>query len=223
MPSLILTQDGSHSLLHEQLNETYHSTHGAIQESKHVFIEKGLMEFPPGKQEKLRVLEVGFGTGLNALLAFEFGERSSRTVEYHTLEAFPLSRDIWSQLNYVESLGMRDTFEMLHSVSWGNTHLLGKHFEFCKTNVLLQDAALLAGNYNVVFFDAFAPSKQPEMWTEGVLSKVCDAIAPGGIFVTYCAKGQLKRDLRSIGMLVETLPGPPGKKEMVRARRPNTV
>jgi tRNA U34 5-methylaminomethyl-2-thiouridine-forming methyltransferase MnmC len=220
MPTLIVTKDGSHSLFNEQLNETYHSTHGAIQESVYVFIEKGLREFATGGAHSIRVLEVGFGTGLNALLTYQLGQTSGIDIAYHTLEAFPLDAEIWSQLNYCDSLGMRDIFNRLHGVSWNESHQFPERFTFRKNNSKLEDENLVSQGYDVVFFDAFAPSRQPDMWTKEILSKVCNAIARNGIFVTYCAKGQLKRDLRELGLVVETLPGPPGKKEMIRARRP---
>jgi tRNA U34 5-methylaminomethyl-2-thiouridine-forming methyltransferase MnmC len=219
MPSLIVTKDGSHSLLHEQLNETYHSIHGAVQESMYVFIEQGLREFARQNPSTIRVFEVGFGTGLNALLAYEYSQSSGIPLVYHTLEAYPLPREVWSQLNYGDSRGMRDSFETLHNAPWNEIYGMSENFSLYKILRKLGETALKAGSFDVVFFDAFAPSKQPDMWTMDVLAKVCEAIAPGGIFVTYCAKGQLKRDLRALGMDVETLPGPPGKKEMVRARR----
>ena len=220
MPSIIVTKDGSHSLINEQLNETYHSTHGAIQESTYVFIEKGLREFGNGDARSVRILEVGFGTGLNALLAYQFAQTSATDVTYHTLEAFPLDKQIWSQLNYCDSLGMCDVFHRLHSVSWNESHHFPDRFTFRKNHSKLEEEILPSQGFDVVFFDAFAPSKQPDMWTREILSKVCQAIAKNGIFVTYCAKGQVKRDLREFGLEVETLPGPPGKKEMIRARRP---
>lgn len=219
MPSLIVTRDGSHSLLNEELNETYHSTHGAIQESRYVFIDMGLRAFAGVSRKRIRVLEVGFGTGLNALLAFGFSESTGNQLSYSTLEAYPLNSEIWRKLNYVESLGMDGIFETLHTTSWNEDHILSQGFTFRKSDRKIQQHNFESSSFDVVFFDAFAPSKQPDMWTMEILKKVCDAIAPQGIFVTYCAKGQLKRDLRSLGMEVETLPGPPGKKEMVRAFR----
>jgi tRNA U34 5-methylaminomethyl-2-thiouridine-forming methyltransferase MnmC len=220
MPSLIVTNDGSHSLLNEQLNETYHSTHGAIQESIYVFIEKGLQQFFNGGARPIRILEVGFGTGLNALLAYQFSQTLDIDVAYHTLEAYPLDDKIWSQLNYSDRLGMRHIFNQLHSVSWNESHHFPERFTFRKSHSKLEDENLATKGFDVVFYDAFAPSKQPGMWTKEILSKVYQAMGRGGIFVTYCAKGQVKRDLRELGLEVETLPGPPGKKEMIRARRP---
>jgi tRNA U34 5-methylaminomethyl-2-thiouridine-forming methyltransferase MnmC len=138
---------------------------------------------------------------------------------YHTLEAYPLDREIWTQLNYADSAPRRAVFESLHNVTWNEAHPLNEKFTFFKSHSKLEDENFEPGCFDVVFFDAFAPSRQPDMWTIDILSKVCNSIAEGGIFVTYCAKGQLKRDLQSLGLEVETLAGPPGKKEMVRALR----
>lgn len=218
MPELIITKDGSHSLLNEALNETYHSTHGAIQESKYVFIAKGLEHYHGAHPNTaVKIFEVGFGTGLNALLALQFSIEKNIPVDYITLEAFPLEPAIWSRLNYPDALGLKDVFVQLHEAPWEKISQLSPTFRLKKEKTTLQEKPIVAGSYDVVFFDAFAPGKQPEMWTLDVLSKVVAGLTPGGIFVTYCAKGQLKRDLKGLGLIVETLPGPPGKKEMVRA------
>lgn len=203
MIEIITTSDGSHSLLNTELNETYHSTHGALQESLHVFIKNGLDHFPGNE---VNIFEVGFGTGLNALLAAQ----SNKKVNYTTIEAFPLEESVYSQLNYEP----RDLLIEFHR----NFKFEVRNFKFEKIHSTLQ-SIVLESSYNIIFFDAFAPSKQPEMWELPMIEKVCDALTPGGLFVTYCAKGQLKRDLKSLGMYVETLPGPPGKKEMVRGTK----
>ena len=205
MIKVITTSDGSHSLLNTELNETYHSVHGAIQESMHVFIKNGLDHFSrPGV---VKIFEVGFGTGLNALLT----ALSGRQVHYTAIEAFPLDEEVYQQLNYEP----KDLLMSLHR----NPKLETLSFIFNKLNITLQSIALEPNSYDIIYFDAFAPSKQPEMWELPMIRKVCDALTPGGLFVTYCAKGQLKRDLKSLGMEVETLPGPPGKKEMVRGTK----
>jgi tRNA U34 5-methylaminomethyl-2-thiouridine-forming methyltransferase MnmC len=221
LPRLIITKDGSHSLLNEQLNETYHSVHGAIQESRYVFIEQGLKFSFNENASSVSIFEVGFGTGLNALLTIEHVKASNRPVSYTTIEAFPLSADTWVQLNYAEVIGLPDEFRSLHNCDWNRRHPLVSGFDFLKQNTTLQLLQIEPGQYDIIFYDAFAPSKQPEMWAFDILTKVVYGLRPGGIFVTYCAKGQLKRDLRALGLAVETLPGPPGKKEMVRARKMN--
>lgn len=217
---IFITNDGSHSLLHKELNETYHSVHGAIQESKHVFIENGLSCWWALNSHRIaNVLEVGFGTGLNAFLSAMLSLESQVGINYASIEAFPLAREVWSRLNYPDSLGHRELFEKLHDVSWDSEHELMPSFRLTKYYSTLQTVKLLPEAFDVVYFDAFAPSKQPEMWDLSMLEKVVNALAPGGILVTYCARGQVKRDLASLGLAVETLSGPPGKKEMTRASK----
>lgn len=216
---VITTADGSHSLLNTALQETYHSVHGAVRESTHVFIDHGLRvaeQAHPGKV--IRVLEIGFGTGLNAVLTFIEAKRQGLTVYYESWELHPLPENIVGQLNYGVVLGDEAGFKAVHDAPWNTEVNLTPLFTLYKVQKnLLKDA--LQGAFDVIYYDAFAPSKQPEMWTPEVLRKVTDHLAPGGIWVTYCAKGQVKRDLASFGLTVETLPGPPGKKEMIRATR----
>ncbi|BDD11004.1 hypothetical protein FUAX_34360 [Fulvitalea axinellae] len=221
--NIIETEDGSHSLFVPELDETYHSSHGAVNESIHVFIKAGIEHFVannPG--EKIRILEVGFGTGLNALLTAQKASESAFQIEYHTLEAFPLDEDIVSTLNYPEKIGgdnLEELFQEMHAQKWGKPFSLSKNMTMLKTHAKLQATTLEDNAYDLVYFDAFAPSKQSDMWTLDVLKKVADSIAPGGSLVTYCARGQFKRDLKALGLDVESLPGPPPKKEMVRASR----
>ncbi len=215
---IITTSDGSHSLLNEELNETYHSVHGAIQESLHVFIQNGLKYYLEDfKTNNVSILEIGFGTGLNALLTVQVAQQSTSTFHYTTLEAFPLEEKIWSELNYADALNLKNQFHLLHQVSWEHEHTILPNFQFQKLHIKLQDVILEPSSFDIIFFDAFAPSKQPELWEINVLRQVTEALRINGVFVTYCAKGQLKRDLKSLRLKVETLPGPPGKKEMVRA------
>ena len=215
---IITTSDGSHSLLNTELNETYHSTHGAVQESIHVFIKKGF-DFAVEKNhlKELHILEIGFGTGLNALLTLQKVETDSIKVFYTTIEAFPLTEDVWRKLNYSDTLGLKNDFEKLHHVEWSTWQEIAPNFQLPKLKGTLQQIDLADSAYDLIYYDAFAPSKQPEMWELPVLKKVTQSIKPGGVFVTYCAKGQLKRDLKSLGLQVESLEGPPGKMEMVRA------
>jgi tRNA U34 5-methylaminomethyl-2-thiouridine-forming methyltransferase MnmC len=220
---IITTKDGSHSLLQKELNETYHSVHGALQESAHVFIRHGLDYWlQRNSNHDVAVLEVGFGTGLNALLTAHASTTQQVNVSYATIEAFPLDKEVWSRLNYGQTLASVDLFEKIHDVSWNAEHMITPTFLLTKYYSTLQELNLLPAAFDVVYYDAFAPSKQPEMWELPLLQKVCDALKINGVFVTYCAKGQLKRDLQSIGMKVETLAGPPGKKEMVRAIKPGS-
>ncbi len=219
VPEIIVTRDGSHSLFDRSRNETYHSVHGAIQESKHVFIRAGLEHSLSVAKDSIDILEIGFGTGLNALLALLFSREHSHHVNFTTVEAFPLPEEIWSRLNYASQLDATDEFKKIHSCSWGDRHLISDDFSLVKCHTTLEAFAVPNGHFDVIFYDAFAPSRQPEMWHLPLLEKVCAGLRLPGIFVTYCATGQLKRDLRSLGLTVETLSGPPGKKEMVRASR----
>lgn len=220
MTEIIFTKDGSHSLLNTELNETYHSVHGALQESVHVFIKNGLDYFITQRpQETISIFEVGFGTGLNALLTLQFSRERSQKISYTSVEAFPISEEIWSKLNYADALGTTDDFQQLHHAPWDQLSTITPDFEIKKIKGTLQQVILPENTFDLIYFDAFAPNKQPEMWTIDILGKAVQSLRSPGVFVTYCAKGQLKRDLKSLGVEVETLPGPPGKKEMVRARK----
>jgi tRNA U34 5-methylaminomethyl-2-thiouridine-forming methyltransferase MnmC len=212
---IITTGDGSHSLLNKALNETYHSVHGAVRESEYVFIEKGLQYWiDHNTTPVIKIFEVGFGTGLNVLLTLLY--KSNLKIEYTTLEAFPLEEEVWSVLNYAVG-GEKLLFNSLHSSKWNHSSEINAKFTLHKIKNKLELVNLVPENYDLIFFDAFAPSKQPEMWELPMLKKIFDSMTNKGVFVTYCAKGQLKRDLKNLGFTVETLPGPPGKKEMVRA------
>ena len=220
MTEIIFTKDGSHSLLNTELNETYHSVHGALQESIHVFIKHGLDYFLTQRpQETVSIFEVGFGTGLNALLTLQFSRERAQKISYTSIEAFPIHEEIWSKLNYADSLGMTDDFQQLHNASWDQPSTITSNFEIEKIKGTLQQIELPKNTFDLIYFDAFAPNKQPEMWTLEILEKTIQSLRSPGVFVTYCAKGQLKRDLKSLGLEVETLPGPPGKKEMVRGQK----
>lgn len=214
---IITTSDGSHTLRNNLLGETYHSVHGAIQESMHVFIKNGLAFFRHQHPAvEVSILEVGFGTGLNALVALQYALKCKVNIRYTTLEPFPLNEKVWSKLNYGDE--DRGSFDAIHRASWEREVAISPVFTLHKMMASL-DSAELAGSYDIVFFDAFAPSVQPGMWTFDSLKKAVDRMNLPGVFVTYSAKGQVKRDLRTLGLSVETLPGPPGKLQMIRACR----
>lgn len=217
--SIITTGDGSHSLLNTELDETYHSRHGAVQESLHVFIKEGLDRFIATGATTATVLEIGFGTGLNALLTAQYAAEKGVTVHYTSLETTPLPESLWTRLNYSTAPVAQTLFNAIHLAPWNRLVDVRPTFQLQKLTVSLQDVVLPAAQTDVVYFDAFAPNKQPEMWTYDMLAKAVQTLRPGGLFVTYCAKGQLKRDLKALGLTVETLAGPPGKKEMVRGVR----
>ncbi len=217
---IITTADGSHSLLNADLQETYHSSYGAIQESKHVFIRSGLdywVEHNPRK--KIRILEMGFGAGLNAFLTLLATTHSDTPVYYESWEMYPVVQSVIAQLNYGDILNSSQKFISLHEALWEKQVAITPNFVLSKHNGDIQSAPFEESSFDIIYYDAFAPSKQPELWVEEMLKKVTNTLAPGGVWVTYCAKGQVKRDLRSLGLTVEILQGAPGKKEMIRALR----
>ena len=213
-----MTQDGSHSVIAHRFGVSYHSKYGAVLESMHVFIGAGLLRLmQPGGH--LSVLEVGFGTGLNAFMTYLEGEKSQTAITYEAIEAFPLEPEFAFELNFPEILhatGQKQVFYDMHRLTWGESFPLGPRFKFKKIQERFEQYRP-ESTFDVVFFDAFAPAAQPELWQTDVLAIFYRALRTGGILVTYCAKGEVKRRLRAIGFEVETLPGPPGKREMVRA------
>lgn len=219
-PEIIQTADGSHSLYLKELDEHYHSIHGAIQEGIHVFIRSGLQACA---KENISILEIGLGTGLNALLTLMEAERSNKQIHYTAIEAYPLEEQLIGQLNYVEELKAEqfsDQFQLIHSSAWETEQRINGRFTLLKLKGHVQTTTF-PGKYDLIYFDAFGPRVQPEMWTEEVFSKMFHVLNDGGMLVTYCAKGEVKRTLKKVGFTVETLPGPPGKREMVRARKEN--
>ena len=218
---LILTGDGSHTISMPELNVTYHSIHGAIQESKHVFIEAGLKSLLPVEGTALNVFEMGFGTGLNALLTIIESERLQRKIYYETVEQFPVDTGEVRSLNYCEQLDREDLqpiFEQLHSCEWEKKVNITENFGFNKsrTNLLNLETS---ETFELIYFDAFAPNTQPELWTNEIFEKMFAMLDPGGILVTYCSKGDVRRAMQAAGFIVEKLPGPRGKREMTRALR----
>ncbi len=217
------TKDGSSSLLNTELNETYHSTHGALQESIYVFIERGFAEAIHLSKKQISILEIGFGTGLNALLTLLEAQRRQVSVKYETLEAYPLPSEIVAKLNYTQLLvakegpGVFPLFDLLHSTPWSEPYHIQPNFDLLKRKEDLLQATFEKEKFDLVYYDAFAPDKQPHLWELPVLEKVVSALKPEGIFVTYSAKGQLRRDLIALGLTVKKLPGPPGKREMIQA------
>ncbi|MEN9445168.1 MAG: tRNA 5-methylaminomethyl-2-thiouridine biosynthesis bifunctional protein MnmC [Bacteroidota bacterium] len=214
---LVHTADGSDTLYVKSLDEHYHSTHGALQESVHVFVNAGLAN---SKSDPIALFEVGFGTGLNAILAYRYAVAHQIRVCYHGIEKYPLAAAVIAHLNYASflSAGEQQVFEQLHSVAWNCSHEIGPYFEFRKT-----DADLLlyepSEKYNLIFMDAFSPNKQAEMWADSVFEKLASITTSGGELVTYTAKGDVKRSLRKAGFRVKRLVGPPGKRNMIRATK----
>lgn len=215
---IVTTQDGSHSLFSQHFGEQYHSKYGAILESRHVFIEAGLF-YKLSSNDEVNVLEIGFGSGLNAFLSYLESINRPKKIYYETMEAFPVPESDAKRLNYPEQLMAEDhqfIFQQMHQLPWNITHELSPNFLFKK--VLKQFEELEGSSrFDVVYFDAFAPGTQPELWENSMLSLVYEAMRPKGVLVTYSAKGSVKRNLKSLGFEVENIPGPPGKREMIRA------
>ncbi|QIL76242.1 tRNA (5-methylaminomethyl-2-thiouridine)(34)-methyltransferase MnmD [Hymenobacter sp. HDW8] len=216
-----VTQDGSSTLYVPALNEHYHSTHGAVQEAQHVYLGAGL-EPALASGGQIQVLEIGFGTGLNALLTLQRGLSAPQLIHYDTLEKYPLPPHVVAALGverYILNPELQEFHYQLHAAPWNEAVPITSRFTLRKLHTALQDFALPAAHYNAVYFDAFAPEKQPDMWTDAVFDQLFAATAPGGILTSYCAKGSFRRSLKAAGWVVEKIPGPPGKREMTRARK----
>ena len=178
--------------------------------------------FEKAAQKQLSILEVGFGTGLNAFLTAVEANKQGLEIRYTGLEAFPLTAQEASEMAYTNNPELEffdDLFREIHATSWGSFATITPNFSLKKQKEALQTTAFDTQSFDLIYFDAFGPRVQPEMWTEALFIQLHHALKPGGILVTYCAKGQVKRDLKSAGFDVETLEGPPGKREMIRARK----
>lgn len=207
-PEIIHTSDGSHTLYLEHLDETYHSRHGAVQESMHVFIEMGLKRID---KPAIRILEIGFGTGLNALLT---AKHADRPVHYVSLEPFPLGPDVYQSLNYAADRHDQSLFYALHEAPWGRPMQVNEHLTLEKHATGLMD--FKTQDVDLVYYDAFGPNAQPELWELSVFEHLATMLKTGAMLVTYCAKGQVRRNLQAAGFEIERLEGPPGKREMLR-------
>jgi tRNA U34 5-methylaminomethyl-2-thiouridine-forming methyltransferase MnmC len=214
-----MTSDGSHTLFNPDFGETYHSEHGAVQESRHVFINAGFHEAARGKK-KLCIFEVGFGTGLNALLTHMESSLAGIRVEYTAVEAFPLPEDVWQKLNFGSMPGLSGqdmVFGKLHEVDWGKKVILEEHFSLEKIYCRLEDFKFLPDRFDLVYFDAFSPASQPELWTSQIFAEIYRSMKPGGVLTTYCVKGDAVRAMKEAGFRTAKLPGPPGKRHITRA------
>ena len=211
------TKDGSHTLFVPELNEHYHSTHGAIQEAVHVYINAGLHHC---KKDEIHVLEIGFGTGLNAFLTLLESIKIGKKVVYTSLERYPISVSDAQKLNYASQIcpERESLFLQLHKAEWEKRIDINPHFSLLKLNrnVTDADAFAFSTKFDVVYFDAFAPEKQPEMWTQEVFENILSVCNSSAALTTYCAKGTVRRTMQSAGFMVEKLKGPVGKREMLR-------
>ncbi|MBW1295603.1 tRNA (5-methylaminomethyl-2-thiouridine)(34)-methyltransferase MnmD [Aquimarina litoralis] len=219
---VITTSDGSTTIHFPELNEHYHSKHGAINEAKHVFIKNGFEYILTSKKlDELKILEIGFGTGLNAFITFLEGIRADQKIKYVGVEAYPVLANEIKLLNYVKELEATDhqtIFEDLHQKPWENLHAISDTFLLLKREQLFEDIED-ENSYDLIYFDAFGARVQPSLWEVSIFKKMYNALLPNGILVTYAAKGSVRRAMQEVGFMVERLPGPPGKREMLRASK----
>jgi tRNA U34 5-methylaminomethyl-2-thiouridine-forming methyltransferase MnmC len=215
MTEIILTEDGSHTLFVPELSEHYHSIHGAVQESQFIFINNGLKYID---SSPVRIFEAGFGTGLNAFLTALESSAANRKIFYTSIEKYPLPSEITYRLNYSALFPGAEAglFSKIHSCPWSTPVDINDTFTLTKIEGDLTKA-VPEGPYDLVYFDAFGPDKQPEMWTDEVFEKISAITGTGGVFVTYSAKGSVQRSLKKAGFDVSLLPGPPGKRQIIRA------
>ena len=232
---IIITTDGSTTIHIPDWNEQYHSKHGAIQEAYHVFIKHGLHHFCDQfcypelvseshkkilskKFKEISILEIGFGTGLNAFITLLEAEKLNINIDYVGVEGYPVSADEINQLNYSKALRSPNSealFKNLHEVSWEEKHKITTNFQLIKQQKMF-DKVNETNVYNLIYFDAFGARVQPELWTETIFKSMFKALKSGGVLVTYSAKGSVRRAMQAVGFTVEKLPGPPGKREMLR-------
>lgn len=217
---VITTSDGSKTIHIEQWNEQYHSIHGAIQEAKHVFLSSGLDYYvEKHKPKSISILEIGFGTGLNALLTCMQASDLGLSVVYTGVEAYPVKQEELDALNYCEQLQIKTTdFEAIHNATWEKEVTITSNFTIHKQQKFFNDIQDINA-FDLVYFDAFGARVQPELWTESIFTLMYKALKPQGVLVTYAAKGSVRRAMIAVGFKVERLPGPPGKREMLRATK----
>lgn len=220
---IILTGDGSHTISVPELKIAYHSIHGAMQESMHVYINSGMKYMVSQLPDSpLTIFEMGFGTGLNALLTLMEADKAGTKIYYEAVELNPLNETEVSSLNYCRVLNRPDlqpVFKFMHQCEWNKEIMVADNFNIKKINISLF-SHLTSQQFNLIYFDAFAPNVRPEQWTREVFDKMYFMLAPGGVLVTYCSKGDVRRAMISAGFAVEKMPGPPRKREMIRAAHP---
>lgn len=210
-----LTSDGSSTIYLPDWDENYHSTHGAIQEAKHVFLKHGLDAVTASE---ISILEVGFGTGLNCFLTFLEAQKKNLKIDYVGAEAYPVTKDEFLKLNYISELkaaNFKVDFEEMHTCTWGEKHLISTEFSLIKRKQFFKDIADVQ-QFDLIYFDAFGAEYQPELWTAAIFKKMFVALKNNGILVTYSAKGSVRRAMQEVGFSIEKLVGPPGKREMLR-------
>ena len=215
MERLILTEDGSHSLFSNTYNQQYHSLQGALNESRHIYIDLGLRPLLENSSVPISVFEMGLGTGLNALLAWQLADELKKPVNYTSVEAFPVTLEEAALLNY-ETLTHQSGFLKLHECTWDSDQQLSPYFNFRKEEIRLEEF-ISGGIFDLIFYDAFDPKAQPELWTEEIFFKIAALTRPGGVLVTYSSKGIVKRALTVAGFAVQRHPGPGKKTHVLKA------
>jgi tRNA U34 5-methylaminomethyl-2-thiouridine-forming methyltransferase MnmC len=214
---MILTKDGSHSLYVPGLDESYHSTNGAIQEAAHIFI-KDALNWRAINKRALNILEIGFGTGLNALLSLQYAQANKLQVSYFGVEKYPITEKESLLINYANhDASLKKEFMHLHQVEWGKWNQINKYFSLFKQQVDFRSMELESNYFDVVYFDAFGPDVQPDLWTDKVFELIYNSMRRGGVMTTYSVKGIVRRAMKSVGFEVEKIPGPIGKREITRA------
>jgi tRNA U34 5-methylaminomethyl-2-thiouridine-forming methyltransferase MnmC len=220
--SVVLTEDGSHTIYVKDIDEQFHSRFGAIQESEHIFIQSGLLHQNVIENNPVAVLEIGFGTGLNALLTALKAEELQKDIHYHTIELYPLSHREYTELNYADNISnthAKSLFSFIHNCEWETTQSISHHFKLVKQRASALTAHYPKERFHVVYFDAFSPDAQPELWTKSLFEKIYLSMKPHGVLVTYCTKGIVKNILKEVGFSIKKLPGPKGKREILRAEK----
>ena len=217
---IIKTGDGSVTIHLSEWDEQYHSKHGAIREAQHVFIKMGLQYWVgSNKENKLSILEIGFGTGLNAFITFLEAKKLKLNINYTGVEAYPVAKNEIDALNYAEMLSAENqlhSFQKMHKIPWNEAAVISENFQFEKQQKRFEKIED-RDKYDLVFFDAFGARVQPELWTEEIFARMFAAMKKNSVLVTYSAKGSVRRAMQTAGFIVERLPGPPGKREMLRA------
>ena len=212
---IIITSDGSTSIHLPEWEESYHSKHGAIQEAQHVFIKNGLSLC---KGQSVSVLEIGFGTGLNAFITFLQSQKNKQKIDYVGVEGFPISPEEVLQMNYVNQLNanqFESEFKMMHTSDWNENVTISDTFRLTKRKQLFNEIND-KNQFDIIYFDAFGFRVQPELWSVEIFTKMFEALKPGGILVTYACRGPIKNAMKEVGFRIEKLAGPPGKREMLR-------
>jgi tRNA U34 5-methylaminomethyl-2-thiouridine-forming methyltransferase MnmC len=212
------TEDGSKSLLRKDIGESYHSHFGALTETNTIYIDYGYNYFCSlDNKQQVNVLEIGFGTGLNAIATLK--NSNQRSIFYQTIELYPISASIAEKLAYGEQLSLKEEFDLLHKCNWEEVVSINSDFKIKKCEADACSYDLPKDFFDVVYFDAFSPEKDSELWSEDMFSKVYDSLRKGGVLTTYCCKGEIKRRMKKVGFSIAKLPGPKGKREILRAEK----